>query len=80
MLSTTPTRQRYDHRLRDLVRSAGDISHATRLGIPRSTAFGWLSTNQSEVVTLDVTDKDLINLQKEVLILRKRVEWLIALL
>ncbi len=80
MLSTTRTRQRYDHRLRDLVRSAGDISYATRLGIPRSTAYGWLSTNQAEVVTVEVANMDLIALQNEVLVLRRRVEWLAALL
>jgi len=80
MISTTRTRQRYDHRLRDLVRSAGDISYATRRGIPRSTAYGWLSTNQAEVVTVDMVDMDLIALQNEVLVLRRRVEWLVALL
>ncbi len=79
-LSTTRTRQKYRHRLRDLVRSAGDISHATRLGIPRSTAYGWLSTNQSEVVTVEVGNMDLILLPREVLVLRKRIEWLVALL
>ena len=72
MSSTTLTRRKYDHRLRDLIRSSGDISHATQMGIPRSTAYGWLSTNQAEVVTLDVTDTDVIDLQKEVLILRKQ--------
>ena len=80
MSSTTRIRQRYDHRLRDLVRSAGDIGHATRRGIPRSTAHGWLTSPRAVVVTLDVADMDLINLQKEVLLLRKRVEWLVALL
>ena len=63
MISTTQTRQRYDHRLRDLVRSAGDISYATRLGIPRSTAYGWLSTNLAVVVTAEAANMDLILLQ-----------------
>ncbi len=80
MLFTAQTRQSYDHRLRDLVRSAGDISVATRLGIPRSTAYGWLSTNQFEVVTFEVANMDLVLLQREVLVLRKRIEWPIALL
>ncbi len=80
MSSTTRIRRRYDHRLRDLVRSAGDIGHATQLGIPRSTAHGWLASSQPEVVTVDVADMDLIVLQNEVLVLRKRVEWLVALL
>ena len=80
MSSTARIRRRYDHRLRDLVRSAGDIGHAIQLGIPRSTAQGWLASSQLEVVTVDVADMDLILLQNEVLILRKRVEWLVALL
>jgi hypothetical protein len=29
--------QRYDHRLRDLVRQTGDVTLATDLGVPRST-------------------------------------------
>jgi hypothetical protein len=32
--------QRYDHRLRDLVHSTGDVTIATDLGVPRSTARG----------------------------------------
>ena len=37
---TTASRpqQRYDHRLRDLVRRTGDVTLATDLGVPRSTA------------------------------------------
>ncbi len=80
MSATARIRRRYDHRLRDLVRSAGDIAHATHLGIPRSTAHGWLTSSQTEVVTVDVADMELIVLQEEVLGLRKRVEWLVALL
>ncbi len=80
MPSTTLTRRKYDHRLRDLVRSAGDISHATQMGIPRSTAQGWLAANQTEVVTFEVANMDLILLQREVLVLRKRIESLVALL
>jgi len=34
--------QRYDHRLRDLVHRTGDVTIATDLGVPRSTARGWL--------------------------------------
>ena len=80
MASTTRVLRCYDHRLRDLVRSVGDIGHATRRGVPRSTARGWLSLPHAEVVTLDVVDWDVLSLQREVLALRKRVEWLIALL
>ena len=80
MASTNRTRQRYDHRLRDLVRSSGNISYATQLGVPRSTAHGWLTSNPVEIVTVDVVDMDLLSLQKEVLTLRKRIKWIVALL
>ena len=72
--------QRYDHRLRDLVHSTGDIGHATRRGVPRSTARGWLTSPRAKVVTVDVVDLDVLRLQQEVLALRQRAEWLIAML
>ncbi len=80
MAFTTRILRRYDHRLRDLVRLTGDIGHATRRGVPSSTARGWLTSTRAEVFTLDVVDMDVLNLQKEVLALRARVEWLVALL
>ncbi|MFC1762657.1 transposase [Planctomycetota bacterium] len=79
MVSTNRIHQRYDHRLRDLVRSSGNINFATQLGVPRSTAHGWLTSNPVEIVTVDVVDMDLLNLQKEVLTLRKRMKWILAL-
>ncbi len=72
--------QRYDHRLRDLVQSTGDIGHATRRGVPRSTARGWLTSPRAKIVTVDVVDLDVLRLQQEVLALRQRVEWLVAML
>jgi putative transposase len=70
----------YDHRLRDLVRSTGDIGHATQRGVPRSTARGWLTPTRAEVVTVDIVDMEAVDLQQEVLALRARVERLVALL
>ncbi len=58
MASTTRTLRRYDHRLRDLVRSTGDIGHAAWRGVPRSIARGWFpaaassNPNQSEHPTI----------------------------
>ena len=75
-MPTTRTLRRYDHRLRDLVRSTGDIGHAERRGVPRSTARGWLTSTRAEVVTVDVFDMDVLNLQQEVLALRNRVRCL----
>jgi hypothetical protein len=79
---TTPARpqQRYDHRLRDLVRRTGDVSIATDLGVPRSTARGWLEKSPKVVVSLDVTDLSAPELQQEILRLRRRVKKLCALL
>ncbi len=80
MTSTTRILRSYDHRLRDLVRSSGDIGHATRRGVPRSTARGWLTSTRAEVVTVAIVDVDVVDLQQEVLALRARVERLVALL
>jgi putative transposase len=80
-MTTTGRRQRrYDHRLRDLVQRAGDVTIATDLGVPRSTARGWLSNGQTVVVSLDVTNLKALELQQEVLELRRRVKKLTALL
>src|SRR2546422_6850647 len=79
---TTPARpqQRYDHRLRDLVQRTGDVTIATDLGVPRSTARGWLDKAPKVVVGLDVTDLRAPELQEEILRLRRRVKKLTALL
>ena len=44
MPRTARPQQPYDHRVRDLVHRNrnGDVTVATRLGVPRSTARGWL--------------------------------------
>jgi hypothetical protein len=70
----------YDHRLRDLVQRTGDMTIATDLGIPRSTARGWLGKAPKLVVSLDVTDLKESELRQEVLELRRRVMKLTALL
>ena len=77
---TNPARpqQRYDHRLRDLVRR--DVNIATALGVPRSTAREWLDKAPKVVVTFDVTDLSAPELQQEILKLRRRMKKLAALL
>ena len=72
--------RKYDHRLRELVYSTGAIEHATRHGVPRSTARGWLTPEREPVVSVDVVDMDAKMLQKEVLRLEKRVAVLAAFL
>ena len=84
MIISMPTiarsQQRYDHRLRNLVQRSGDVTVATDLGVPRSTARGWLGKTQTVVVCLDVTELTEPELRHEVLELRRRVRKLTALL
>ena len=80
MTRTGRPQQRYDHRLRDFVQGTGEVTIATDLGIPRSTARGWLGKAPKVVVSLDVTDLRASELQQEVLALRRRVKKLTALL
>jgi hypothetical protein len=54
MPTTARLQQRYDHRLRNLVQRTGDVTVATDLGVPRSTARGWLGTTPTVMVGLDV--------------------------
>ena len=60
MIASMPTtarpQQRYDHRLRHLVQRTGDVTVATDLGVPRSTARGWLGLTPTVVVCLEVAD------------------------
>jgi hypothetical protein len=53
MPTTARHQQRYDHRLRNLVERTGDVTVATDLGVPRSTARGWLGAAPTVVVRLD---------------------------
>jgi hypothetical protein len=71
--------QRYDHRLRQLVQCTGDLTIATDLGVPRSTARGWL-TAPTVSVSLDVANLTELELRQELLSLRRRVQKLAALL
>src|SRR5215475_13179200 len=70
----------YDHRLRDVVRRTGDLTIATDLGVPRSTARGWLAAAPTVVISVDVADLTEPELRQEILKLRQRVEKLSALL
>ncbi len=80
MPTTARPQQRYDHRLRHLVQRTGDVTVATDLGVPRSTARGWLGEAPTVVVCLDVADLTEPELRQEVLKLRRRVQKLTALL
>src|SRR5215471_742283 len=65
-MTTGRPQKRYDHRLRELVRRTGDLTIATDLGVPRSTARGWLRTPPTVVVSLDVADMTERELRQEV--------------
>ena len=80
MPTTARLQQRYDHRLRNLVQRTGDVTVATDLGVPRSTARGWLGTTPTVVIGLDVVDLTEPELRREILKLRRRVQKLTALL
>ena len=80
MATATRTQRRYDHRLRNLVRTTRDIHCAIQRGVPRSTARGWLTEPDVPVVTVEALNLDATQLQREVLRLRRRVQKLIALL
>jgi hypothetical protein len=82
ILMTTLRRpqQRYDHRLRELVRGTTNVTIATDFGVPRSTARGWLRETPKVVVSLDATNLTTSELQQEIVALRRRVRKLTALL
>src|SRR6516225_11218226 len=80
MATTARTQRRYDHRLRNLVQRTGDVTVATDLGVPRSTARGWLGTTTTVVIGLDVVDLTEPELRREILKVRRRVQKLTALL
>jgi hypothetical protein len=80
MTTTGRFQQRYDHRLRDLVHATGDVTIATNLGVPRSTARGWLRKATRVAVSTDVMNLKTMKLQQEILELRRRVKKLTALL
>jgi hypothetical protein len=80
MPSRTRPQRRYDHRLRDLVRRTGDVTVATDLGVPRSTARGWLAEPATVIVSLNGPNLTELELRREVLRLRRCVQKLAALL
>jgi hypothetical protein len=65
MTTSRCPQQRYDHRLRELVRGTGDVTIASDLGVPRSTARGWLRKAPTVVVSVDVSNRSTSELQQE---------------
>ncbi len=52
MIAPKRVQRVYDHRLRQFVCSTGDTAHALRIGVPRSTANGWLHPRERPVISL----------------------------
>jgi hypothetical protein len=65
MPTTSRLQQRYDQRLRHHVQRTGDVTIATDLGVPRSTARGWLGVAPTVVVCLDGADLTESELRQE---------------
>jgi hypothetical protein len=80
MTTKVRSQRRYDHRLRELVQRSGDLTIATNLGVPRSTARGWLGAALTVVISLEVADLTEPELRHEIVKLRRHVEKLAALL
>ena len=70
----------YDHRLVQLVQRTRDIGLATRRGVPRSTARGWLRQDRGEVVTDPMLEETPAALHARVVRLERRVRRLGAML
>jgi hypothetical protein len=68
MITLMPTKARppQRYRLRHLVHRTGDVTVATDLGVPRSTARGWLGVAPTVVVCLDVADLREPELRQEI--------------
>lgn len=72
--------RRYDHRLKNLVRQTRDRQIASRIGVPRSTLDGWLSSGTTQVVSLDSISMSHRDLQARVQRLERQLEALRAVL
>ncbi len=73
--------RRYDHRLKELVRLTGDIRPVLEVGVPSSTARGWLQRSQAPIVSLPAAAEMLPeDLHRELVRLRRQNERLLAIL
>jgi len=78
-MPATACRRAYDHRMRDLVCDERDPGLFRHLGVPRSTAVSWIRRGPRPVVSADVLAMDGAELQAEVLALRRRIRFLLAI-
>jgi hypothetical protein len=76
----TSRRRVYDHRMRDLVCDERDPDRFRHVGVPRSTAVSWIRRGPRAVVSSDVLALDHAELQAEILALRLRNRFLLAII
>ena len=78
---TRPARSRrvYDHRFRAFVVETGDLKLAKAAGVPRLTSASWKQRGLPEVVSLEITSREEIELRLEVLKLRERNKLLVTI-
>lgn len=76
----TRTQRIYGHRRVRLIRDTGDPSLATRLGVPRSTAAGWVRRARRPVISSPGLDGAPPHLLARLTHLEQRVRRLSALL
>ena len=79
-MPTKRSQRSHDHRLVRLVRETGDARIATDLGVPRTTAAGWLRRAAHDVTTASGTDDDVAVLRTRVVRLELRCRRLRAVL
>jgi hypothetical protein len=80
MVDAIRNQKSYDHRLKELVCTTGRFDIASRIGVPRSTIYGWRKQNLSKVVSLKAHDLSIEELESEVLRLSFQVSKLRCIL
>ncbi len=80
MIAPKRIQRAYDHRLRQFICSTGDTAHAVRIGVPRSTAAGWLHPREQPVISILASCQHSESLEAEVVSLRYQIEKLRHLL
>jgi hypothetical protein len=78
-MPATACRRAYDHLMRDLVCEERDPCLFRHLGVPRSTAVSWIRRGPRIVVSADVLAMDGAELRTEILALRRRIRFLLAI-
>jgi putative transposase len=79
-MSSKRHQRSYDHRLVRLVQETGDTGLATSMGVPRSTAAGWVTRAPRLVTAASSDDESVVELRRRIALLEKRNARLRAVL